>query len=198
MIGEGHVSSVAEERPGGQQTSQPVPEWRTRVRGTGWPEKVRHTVCPSGELLDSARIDAGVLPVSPEPSDAAVLVDRAVGLFQSGGVRSNVRVDLPADLPRVLGDRRRVEQVLTNLLTNAARHSPESSVIRVSAAMEGVHVAISVADDGVGVHPERLPYLFRRFFRAEGDKGDGVGAGLGLAVCKLDFAHFRKFSGLVE
>ena len=117
-----------------------------------------------GELLDVARIDAGVLSVSPEPSDMAVLVDRAVGLFQNGGGRSNVRIDLPPDLPRALADRRRIEQVLTNLLTNAARHSPESSTIRVSAALEGVHVAISVTDDGVGVSPERLPYLFRRFF----------------------------------
>ena len=137
-----------------------------------------------GELLDAARIDAGVLSVSPEPSEAAVLVDRAVGLFQSGGGRGNVSVDLALDLPRVLADRRRVEQVLINLLTNAARHSPESSTIRVSAAMEGVHVAVSVADDGVGVSAERLPYLFRRFFRAEGDEQDGVGVGLGLAVCK--------------
>ncbi len=137
-----------------------------------------------GELLDAARIDAGVLSVSPEPSDMAVLVDRAVGLFQSGEGRSNVSVELPPDLPRALADRRRVEQVLTNLLANAARHSPESSAIRVSAAMEGVHVAVSVADDGVGVSTERLPYLFRRFFRAEGDDRDGVGAGLGLAVCK--------------
>ncbi len=137
-----------------------------------------------GQLLDAARIDAGVLSVSPESSDLGVLVDRAVGLFQSGGGRSNVSVDLPEDLPRALADRRRVEQVLTNLLTNAARHSPESSAISVSAVMEGVYVAISVADDGVGVSAERLPYLFRRFFRAEGDARDGVGAGLGLAVCK--------------
>ena len=137
-----------------------------------------------GQLLDAARVEAGVLSVSPEPSDAAVLLDRAVGLFQGGGGRSNVSVDLPPDLPRVLADRRRIEQVLANLLSNAARHSPESSEIRVSAAMEGVHVAIAVADDGVGVSPERLPYLFRRFFRAEGDEQDGVGAGLGLAVCK--------------
>ncbi|MYC29348.1 MAG: response regulator [Chloroflexi bacterium] len=137
-----------------------------------------------GELLDAARIDAGVLSVSPEPSDPSVLVDRAVGLFQTSEGRSNVSIDLRPDLPRVLADRRRVEQVLTNLLANAARHSPESSVIRVSAAMEGVHVAVSVADHGVGVSAERLPYLFRRFFRAEGDQGDGVGAGLGLAVCK--------------
>ncbi|MXZ90420.1 MAG: response regulator [Chloroflexi bacterium] len=137
-----------------------------------------------GELLDAARIESGTLSVSPEPSDPTLLVDRAVGLFQSSGDRTNVRIDLPPDLPRVLADRRRIEQVLSNLLTNAARYSPESSIIRVSAALEDVHVAISVADDGVGVSPEQLPYLFRRFFRAEGDEADGVGAGLGLAVCK--------------
>ncbi len=137
-----------------------------------------------GELLDAARIDAGVLSVSPEPSDPTLLVERAVAVFQDGGGRSNVRMELPANLPLVLADRRRVEQVLANLLGNAARHSPESSAIRVRAAVNGVHVAISVADDGVGVPPERLPHLFRRFFRAEGDEPDGINAGLGLAVCK--------------
>ena len=103
---------------------------------------------------------------------------------RAAGVRSAVSIDLPPELPPALADRRRVEQVLTNLLTNAARRSPESSTIRVSAALEGIHVAISVADDGVEVSPERLPYLFRRYFSVESDLRDGVGAGLGLAVCK--------------
>ncbi|MXZ89948.1 MAG: hypothetical protein F4Z05_00505, partial [Chloroflexi bacterium] len=120
-----------------------------------------------GGLLDAARIDAGVLSVSPEPSDPALLVERAVGAFRDGGGRENVRVELPGDLPLVLADRRRVEQALINLLSNAARHSAESSAIRVRAVAEGVHVAISVADDGVGVAPERLPYLFGRVFRGE-------------------------------
>ncbi len=137
-----------------------------------------------GDLLDVARIDAGALSVSPEPSDLAVLMNRAVRAFQSGGVRSAVSIDLPPELPPALADRGRVEQVLTNLLTNAARRSLESSTIRVSAALEGIHVAISVADDGVEVSPERLPYLFRRYFSTESDLRDGVGAGLGLAVCK--------------
>ena len=137
-----------------------------------------------GALLDVAQIDAGVLSVSPEPSDLTVLVDRAVGTFQSGGGRPNIQIDLPPDLPWVLAGRRRIEQVLTNLLTNAAQHSPASSTIRVSAVLDGVHVAISVADAGVGIGPERLSSLFRRFFRAAGEPPDGGGAGLGLAVCK--------------
>ncbi|MXZ90421.1 MAG: response regulator [Chloroflexi bacterium] len=135
-----------------------------------------------GQLLDAARIDVGDMSVSPEPSDPALLVERAVDTFQAGGGRNNVRTELPEVLPLVLADRRRVGQVLTNLLNNASRYSPETSVIRVRAAVEGVHVAISVADEGVGVAPERLPYLFGRLFRAEGDEREG--AGLGLAVCK--------------
>ena len=77
-----------------------------------------------GELLDAARIESGALSVVPEPSDPALLVDRAVGLFRSGVDRSNISVDLAADLPRVLADRRRIEQVLSNLLTNASRLLP--------------------------------------------------------------------------
>ena len=138
------------------------------------------------DLMDAARIEAGTLSVVLEPSDAAVLVDRARNTFLSGGGRSNIRIDLPADLPRVTADRRRIVQVLGNLLSNAARHSPEASAIRLSAAHEGVHVAFSVADDGVGISSERLPYLFRKFTRLEADeRGDGgLGAGLGLAICR--------------
>ena len=138
------------------------------------------------DLLDVARIEAGALSVSPEPTEAAILVDRARSTFLSGGGRDNIQIDLPPDLPRVMADRRRVVQVLGNLLSNAAMHSPEPSAIRVTAAQEGVHVEVTVADDGVGISAERLPYLFRKFSRREGDDGGRglVGSGLGLAICK--------------
>ena len=139
-----------------------------------------------GDLLDVARIETGTLPVSPEPVEVAVLVDEARSRFQSGGGRSNLVIDLPPDLPRVMADRRRIVQVLNNLLSNAARHSNELSPIRVAAAPDGVHVAFSVADDGVGVPAERLPHLFRKFSRLEGEeRGREIGgSGLGLAICK--------------
>ena len=113
-------------------------------------------------------------------------MDRAMSTFLSGGGRDNIRIDLPPDLPRVMADRRRFVQVLGNLLSNAAMHSPEPSAIRVNAVHKGVHVAVTVADDGVGISAERLPYLFRKFSRREGDDGDRglVGSGLGLAICK--------------
>ena len=146
-------------------------------------ENMRYLI---SDLLDVARIETGALPVSPEPVDAAVLVDEARSRFQSGGGRSNLVIDLPPDLPRVMADRRRIVQALSNLLSNAAHHSNELSPIRVAAVLDGVHVAFSVADDGVGVPAERLPHLFRKFSQLDGEeRGRAIaGSGLGLAICK--------------
>ena len=148
-------------------------------------EQADHMLELISDLLDVARIEAGALSVSPEPTDAAIIVDRARNTFLSGGGRNNISIDLPPDLPRVMADRRRIVQVLGNLLSNAARHSPDSSSIRVSAAREGVLVSFSVADDGVGVSAERLPHLFRKFSRLDDEeRGNGiVGSGLGLTIC---------------
>ena len=139
-----------------------------------------------GDLLDMAHIETGTLPVTPEPAEIASLVDQARNTFLSAGGRDHLDIDLPADLPLVMADRRRVVQVLCNLLSNAARYSPEASPIRVAAAQEGVHVAVSVANEGRGISAERLPHLFGKFAPAEGEdgrRGPG-GSGLGLAICK--------------
>ena len=138
------------------------------------------------DLLDAGRIDTGTLSVSPEPSEVAALVDRARTTFLSGGARHTVTIDLPPDLPRVMADRQRVEQVLNNLLANAARQAPESSPIRVAAERDGVQVAVSVADEGRGIAPGRLAQVFRKYSgRAGAERGAGTGgSGLGLAICK--------------
>ena len=138
------------------------------------------------DLLDVARIETGTLPVAPEPAEAAALVDRARSAFISAGGRNNLAIEIGPDLPLVMADRLRIVQVLGNLLSNAARHSSESSVITVTAVREGVYVAVSVADEGRGIPSELLPFLFRKFTRIEGDeRGSGVlGSGLGLAICK--------------
>jgi len=98
-----------------------------------------------------------------------------------------VLVDLAPDLLRVMADGQRIVQVLNNLLANAARHSPELSPIRVGAVRDGVHVAVSVSDQGRGVPPEQLPHLFQKHAGAAGGgEGERVlgGYGLGLAICK--------------
>ena len=139
-----------------------------------------------GDLLDAGRIATGTLSVAPEPAEVAGLVDQARNTFLSGGGRHTVRIDLPPDLPRVMADRQRIVQVLNNLFSNASRHSPESSPIRVAAVRDGLQVAISVADEGRGVPPELLPHLFRKHAGAGGEERErGIGgSGLGLAICK--------------
>ncbi len=131
-----------------------------------------------GDLLDAGRLDSGTLSVSPEPSELAELVERARNTFVGGGGRHGILVDLPVDLPRAMADRRRVVQVLNNLLANAARHAPESSSIRVSAVREDALVAVSIADEGRGIAPELLSHIFDKH------AGATAGYGLGLAICK--------------
>ncbi len=145
-------------------------------------EQARHMRGLIGDLLDAGRIESGSLSVEPEHSEVAALVERARTTFLSAGGRNAVLVDLPAGLPPVMADRRRIGQVLNNLFANAARHAPESSPIRVRAEREDAHVSVSVSDEGPGVAPERLPHLFSR--HAGASEGATAGHGLGLAICK--------------
>ena len=136
-----------------------------------------------GDLLDVARIETGTLPVDPEPAEVALLVDRARSAFQNAGGRNPLALDIEPGLPLVMADRRRIVQVTGNLLSNAARHSPEDSVITVSAVRADSQVEVSVSDQGRGIPAEDLPHLFRRHSGEEGD-GAGGGTGLGLAICR--------------
>ena len=146
-------------------------------------EQADHMRALISDLLDAGHIDSGTLSVAPEPTEVAALVDRARNTFLSGGTGHDVLIDLAPELPQVLADRRRIVQVLNNLLANASRHSPGRSPIHVAAVRDGVHVAISVRDEGRGIAPERLPQLFRKYAGAKDGEG-GIEGGLGLAICK--------------
>ena len=139
------------------------------------------------DLLDATRLWTGALPVSPEPSEPAALVEEARTAFLAGGGGHGITLDLEPELPWVMADRRRVLQVLGNLLANAARHSSSTSPIRVSAAHQDGWVSVSVADRGCGIAPERLPHLFRRFSTDDmggGEDRNGTASGLGLSICR--------------
>ena len=135
------------------------------------------------DLLDVARIEAGSLSISPVPSEVAVLIDEARGTFRTSGGGNDFRIELPSDLPPVMADRRRIVQVMINLLSNAARYPPDAHLIHVTAETRGTHVAVSVSDQGQGIPADRLPHLFRKFSGAGENRGD---YGLGLAICKGD------------
>ena len=146
-------------------------------------EQADHMRALIADLLDAGRIETGTLSVAPEHTAFATLVERARKTFLAAGGDHPLHIDLPPDLPPVMADRQRITQVLNNLFTNAARHSPASSPIRIDAAREGAHVRVSVADAGVGMPAERLQHLFRKD-AGTSEGGRRLGAGLGLAICK--------------
>ena len=137
------------------------------------------------DLVDLARIKSGTLSVEAEPVEVIALVSEARNAFRGAGGDNTFAIDLPPDLPRIMADRRRIRQVLTNLIRNAAGYSGDSSTIGLSATHQGSHVAISVADEGRGIPPEMLTQLFSRYLRLGPDRGSNAeGSGLGLAICK--------------
>ena len=138
------------------------------------------------DLLDVTRIETGSLSVTPEPMDVASLIDEARNTFLSSGSRNTIEIDLPPELPWIMADRRRIVQVLNNLLSNAARYSEASAAIRLTAGREDCYVAISVADEGRGIPADVLPHLFRKFSPVASEHGEHEtqGTGLGLAICK--------------
>ena len=148
-------------------------------------EQANHMHGLIDDLLDHGRIVTGTLSVSPEPAEVGGLVELARSAFLAGATNRVITVDLPENLPRVMADRPRIVQVLNNLLSNAARHSPESTPIQVAAERDGVHVAVSVADGGRGLPADQLRSLFKRHARTVGDESARPGrSGLGLAICR--------------
>ena len=134
------------------------------------------------DILDMERIDAGRVEFHPEPIDVAALFSRAVELNAGYADRYGVRFApaSPAGL-RVRADPDRTMQVLTNLLSNAAKFSPRGADVALAAEARNGAVRLSVRDAGPGVPAELRPRLFGRFEQAEGAQG---GSGLGLAISK--------------
>ena len=136
------------------------------------------------DLLDLSRIEAG----KSAPQLAPVRVSDLVSA-STEGLRPQVEAkglsfvsDVPAQLPFVFADRGQIERVITNLVSNAVRHTDRGGEIRLSAVQRQGHVAISVKDTGHGIPPEYLAHIFEKFVRVpDAPSGD---AGLGLAISK--------------
>jgi signal transduction histidine kinase len=143
-----------------------------------------------GQLLDLSRLESGALALRPAPFPVRPLLEQATRECELGEAFLArpvwLRVDVqPGDL-RAVGDCERVHQVITNLLENAVRHSPEDGRVWLSAhaATEGV-TTIEVTDEGPGIPPEEVERVFERFHRVDAARNarDG-GTGLGLAIAR--------------
>jgi two-component system sensor histidine kinase KdpD len=138
-----------------------------------------------GNLLDMTRLESGALKVKAERVDLVEVVETTLRRAKRVLARRRVELDIPPELPMLAVDAVLFEQVLFNLLDNAAKHAPEGSLIRIVAApAERGRVRIEVSDEGEGIPPEHLEAIFDKFHRVkEGDQRP-AGTGLGLAVCR--------------
>jgi signal transduction histidine kinase len=136
------------------------------------------------DLIELSRLESGQAQVEREPVDLARLLRACAGRFdwqlrESG---AEMRVDVPA-LPELEGDQRRLEQVFSNLIDNAVRHTPKGGTITVRAEAQNGVARVAVRNTGSFIPPDELPRVFERFFQTDRNRASGAsGAGLGLAI----------------
>ena len=137
------------------------------------------------ELLELSRIESGRIPLRLKPTAVSDLVLPPVERLSPQAERGEltINVDLGPDLPLVLAETERVQQVVTNLIHNAIKFTPQGGRIDISAKPDQGKMLISIRDSGVGIHPDDLPRIFERFYKADRARSGG-GTGLGLAIAK--------------
>ncbi len=138
----------------------------------------------SEQVLDVQRLQAGQSQVEPAPCPLAPIIRRAVGAVGIDELRP-ISLNLARDLPLVLADGDRIQQVLVNLLNNARKYSPDGGRIRVAVETFEQEVRVCVSDSGLGLPAETLTRLFEKFYRVDSPSHRGIrGTGLGLAIAR--------------
>jgi two-component system phosphate regulon sensor histidine kinase PhoR len=145
------------------------------------------------ELLELTRIESGMVPLRLSPTPVSDVVLPPVDRFRRQAERHDLSliVDLPDDLPPVMSDASRAQQVVGNLVHNSIKFTPEGGTVTIRAKLGGDEpvVVISVQDTGTGIPASELPRIFERFYKADQSRSSG-GIGLGLAIAKhLTQAH---------
>lgn len=136
------------------------------------------------ELLDVQKLSSGLMEYEIEPIEITDLVQEACENVRGAGVARNVSVVFKSGVSAsIAGDAKRLQQVMTNVLANAIKFSPDGGAVDVQLTSFGSYVCISVTDQGPGVPDEFVPTLFDKFTQAN-SKSDSSGTGLGLSICK--------------
>jgi len=135
-------------------------------------------------LLDMSRMQAGSLEPEKGWYDVGALVDDVLGRLRPMTSQHQMSVEVPEDLPPVPLDYVEIDQVVTNLLENAVKHTPSGTQVTIAARLANQTIEISVADRGPGIPPRDLPHLFEPFYRGGLPESRVRGTGIGLAVAK--------------
>jgi two-component system OmpR family sensor kinase/two-component system sensor histidine kinase BaeS len=129
------------------------------------------------DLRTLAHTESGTLALQKESTDLAILLNDTAASFAAEATERHVQLDVeaPASLPLVDIDPVRVREVLTNLISNALRHTSENGRVSVSAAAQPDAIVVAVSDNGGGIPAEDLPRIFDRFYKGHGSRGSGLG-----------------------
>jgi len=148
-------------------------------------EEADHLTHLIDSLLEASRIQAGGLKLEWTDVDLARLAEKVVDGFRTQTEVHTFELDFPADFPPTWGDPERLREVLSNLVSNAVKYSPEGGTVWIGGRLDGAGTTIYVADKGMGIPPEEQDHIFERFYRVEsGLHRRTEGTGLGLYLVK--------------
>lgn len=157
-------------------------------------ERITALTTLASELLDLAKIESGLITREREEIRIAALLEDQVAFHKAAAAAKSIQLclgDLPA-LPALMANRLNLEEVFSNLISNAINYTPENGQIKIDAAVEGDYVCVRVADTGMGIAAEDCDRIFDRFYRVKNKQTRYiVGTGLGLPIVKsiIDAHH---------
>jgi PAS domain S-box-containing protein len=137
------------------------------------------------DLLDVSRIESGKFALSLKKCSIGEIIESARPVVKAITSRHKLSISLSSEMTELMVDKLRIVQVITNLVENATKFSPEGSTIMIATHVEDNNLVIRIIDEGVGIPPEAVNQLFSRFFQIEPKpSGKIMGTGLGLTICK--------------
>lgn len=150
-------------------------------------KKASDLIALINDLLDISRIEAGIVVQEKEPLQLSEVLQKTVDLMRSQAEAKNIILESSAvpQLPIINADRDNMEEVFTNLVSNAINYTPEGGQVTVEARTEGEYLCVEVSDTGIGIRKEALPRIFDKFYRVKTDQTRHIaGTGLGLSIVK--------------
>jgi len=134
-------------------------------------------------LLDATRLQAGGVSLKKSEVDIPAVAKRLATRFQTQTDKHKLTVDFPDNFPSVFADESRIEQIISNLISNSIKYAGKGEIC-ISGETRKKNVVVSVSDEGEGIAPQDMPYIFDRFYRSSDAMRTKKGAGLGLYLAK--------------
>lgn len=176
-------------------SEKPIEEYRDMAVSTM--EECDSLIDMINTMLDITEAEAGVNGATDEQFDLTVLINEACELFRP--VADEKKITLDCQFPESLlfrGVRKKMQRVVTNLLENAIKYTPEQGIVKISTAVREKEVEIAFEDNGIGISEKDLPHIFGRFYRCDRSRSQS-GVGLGLSLAKA-FAESMRGMILVS